>query len=1644
MTALHDKQGAKVIFKLLALIRKKLPQAETKIVTKFVRYYYAAIAEEELQERDAEALYDMLLSHWAFIKTRQADQVKMRVYNPATERHGWDSHHTVIEISQHDSPFLVDSVLAELNRLGLNIHFIVHVGNMLIKRNGHGTIVDVSPPRRALKDYVPEAQIYIEVDRQPDDSQALKSIETALSNVLQEVELVVSDFPQLKQALSQSITSLQQNPPHDIQAEELAECIQFLEWLNKDHFTFLGYIDYSLKEDKGVTRLSMVKASRLGLLKKPGDFNFNGLDAMLASPEQMKSSYPLLITKSDYKSPVHRPAHMDIIIVKQYNRAGKVIGEHRFVGLYTSSAYHSHPRYIPFLRRKVAQIVKRSGFDMKGHDGKAVVSILENYPRDELFQISEEQLYRTVIAIMKIQERQRIRLFVRKDLFGRFFFCMVYVPRDLFTTALRMKMQNILMREFHGIECTYSPNFLESVLCRIDFTIRVDPNGFEDADHVSLKRLESKLVMAARDWRDELRDSLIASKGEHEGATLYNKYSRAFPASYRERFLARSAITDIGYIENVLRDDVLGMCFYRMLEEPANFIHFKLFRKGQGLPLTDVLPILENMGLRVIEERPYEVLISPEEFVWISDFGMQVQHSDINLEKISQVFQLAFTEVWYRRVENDGFNRLVVNAGMSWQEVLIFRAYAKYLKQLGFPYSQPLIEKTLMEYAEIARELVALFSVRFDPAKQNSTTARNIKKTYNNICEMIDSQVTNLDNDRILRRYTQVIMATQRTNYYQNVAGPGVYVSFKLAPALIPEVPLPVPEYEIFVYSPRVQGVHLRGARVARGGLRWSDRREDFRTEVLGLMKAQQVKNAVIVPMGAKGGFVPQHLPVEQGREAVQEEGIACYKLFIRGLLDITDNLRNNKVIPPKNVVCHDIPDPYLVVAADKGTASFSDIANDVAAEYQFWLGDAFASGGSCGYDHKKMGITARGAWESVKRHFLALNVDTQSEDFTVVGIGDMSGDVFGNGMLLSKHIQLVAAFNHMHIFIDPQPDAAKSYAERKRLFNLPRSGWSDYNPKLISAGGGVFERNAKRIKLTAPIKKLFDITEDELEPSQLIRKILTAKVDLLWNGGIGTYVKASHQSNYDVGDQTNDQLRVDAIDLHCRVVGEGGNLGFTQLARIEYALQGGLIYTDAIDNSAGVDCSDHEVNIKILLNEVMRSGELTLKQRNDLLRSMENDVAQLVLRDNYMQTQAIDSGLLRKNSLSMHVRLLQEMEREKRVDLALEFLPNEKELKTREGTDQLTAPEFSVLMAYVKTLIKNAILDSTIPEEPYFRRYLEMEFPEILTQKYAKYMDKHRLRREIIATQLTNEVVHYMGITFVHRMYDETGATPALSARAFVVAFEIYDLKQWWDKVQALDAKVPAVEQYYMMNDLFRLARRTARWLLRNHRGALDVPQLINDLKPKVNSFLALTHQVWNKKHTAGRDHVIERYYNAHVPKTLANQVADFRYLSPALDIIYGEVESGCPLKLVAQIYYELSTRLSFTWLRTELSRIRNYGYWELLSGSALRDDLDILQRTLVISVLRETDNALPVRKRIDEWMQHYDYLMRRWLYMVNNLKLADHQFVQYAAAMRNLFDLAQVCMHGDKTAYRIQEAGYTGKQHIPTAQQGIDELIL
>ncbi|MBF8223811.1 NAD-glutamate dehydrogenase [Halomonas sp. 328] len=1588
-------------------LTKRLPEEKVAEIADFAELFYASVPLVDLSERRLDDLYGATLSTWHFIQEHDAKAPKVRVFNPDYQEHGWQSLHTVVGVLHQDMPFLVDSVRIELNRRGITLHAI-HNLVLAVERDAKRQLKRVTRPQAADAPEGRESLIVIEIDRHS-DPQLLADIEAGLQEILRDVRTAVADFEPMRDQVRAALEELKAARPEQVDPADHQEAIAFLEWLIDDNFTFLGCDEYEVVSNKGgQEQLKKRKGSELGVFKLDAPryqeriHNDQGIedDHYVLIPELLS------FAKSAYHARVHRPSYPDYISIDRYDDQGKVIGERRFLGLFTATVYNDSPRHIPVLRRKIEAVMKAAGVNPSAHDGHQLRQILNVYPRDDLFQISTEELTRTALGILNIRERRRVRLFVREDRFGKFYSCLVFVPRDVFSTDLRVRIQTMLCEELDATFGDFNTHLSESVLARIQLILRF--NGDEPVSY-DLERLEHKVIQLARSWNDDLQAAMVEGFGEEQANLLMDDYRDAFPASYREDFTARTAVYDIHHLGEVEAGAPLALSLYRLVEEDIDGVNLKLFHKDQPIPLSDVLPVMENLGLRVIGERPYEIA-SPKGTSWIHDFDLEHHGSEVvNLQEMRGPFIEAFKRIWAGQAENDAFNRLVIGANLSWREVAMLRAYARYLKQIRFGLSQFYIANTLASYPEITRELVTLFELRFDPEQQE-------RESESDACvarlQALLDDVASLNDDLLLRRYIALIQATLRTNYYQRGADGDYkeYIAYKLEPSKVPDMPKPRPAFEIFVYSPRVEGVHLRGGKVARGGLRWSDRREDFRTEVLGLVKAQQVKNSVIVPVGAKGGFVCKRLP-EGDRDAIQAEGVACYKTFIRALLDVTDNLDGTEIVPPVDVVRHDDDDPYLVVAADKGTATFSDIANEISAEYGHWLGDAFASGGANGYDHKKMGITAKGAWESVKRHFRELGVNTQADEFSVVGIGDMGGDVFGNGMLLSDKIRLVGAFNHLHIFVDPSPDAAKSFAERQRLFALPRSSWEDYDASLISQGGGVFKRSAKSIAITAEMKAVFGIAEDKLAPNDLIRAMLKSQVDLVWNGGIGTYVKAASESDAEVGDKANDALRINGGELRCRVVGEGGNLGLTQRGRMEAARAGVRVNTDFIDNAGGVNCSDHEVNIKILLDDIVKSGDMTDKQRNQLLAEMTEDVSRLVLRDNYQQTQALSlAEILSKEGMGPYRRFISELEASGQLDRELEFLPDDEALLERSNAGEgLTLPELSVLISYSKMVLKGDLIDSEVPDDPCIQQHLERIFPTVLVERFKETMYDHKLKREIVATQIANDLVDHMGIVFVRRLMDTTGAKRADIARAYVIARDSFNLSGLWEQVEALDNQVPSRVQYAMMIDLMRLLRRATRWFLRQRSG-MTTKDSIAHFAPR----LAQLQESLGKRlrgdelaaWQARRDELVA----AGVPEALANAVAAANSLYAGLGIIEAAKLSGEKIQRVAEAYYEVGHRLELPWMIEQINALEVRDGWQAQARETFRDDLDRQQLALTVAVLQLEDAPREMEARVEQWVQRHDSLYRRWCGLLGEVRSGSQvSFPLFAVAIRELVDLAE-----------------------------------
>lgn len=1592
--------------KVYALIAEKLEMPQQSLITQLAQRLFANIDDDDLLQRNESDMYGATLSLWNHLSDVNLSDISVRIFNPTLSQDGWQSTHTVVEIVTPDNPFLVDSVKMALTRLDMTSHFMLHGPHCFTRENGE--IISICSNDSTMQ----QTLFHFEVDHLSDPAE-IKTLQTELFLVLEDIRRVVNEWKPMSEKLTEVIVELESNHS-PIGKDQVNESIQFLAWLQDHNFTLMGYKNFDLVAIEGDYELTPTAETGLGLFSLDSRIHATKLSDMPSSARAAaKKSDLLILTKSNTKSRIHRPAYTDYIGIKRLNKEGKVIGEHRFTGLYTSTAYNQSVSNIPLLSNKVERILEASHYIKGSHSYKALNNILETYPRDELFQATEEEMLEVGTGVVKMQDRDLLRLFVRRDPFGRFFSCMVYVTKERYNTELRRQTQRILKSYFGSDqEVEFTTFFSESALARTHYIVRVDNNNGD----INVKDIENNLMEAASTWDDRLCDVIVANLGESKGTAIAKQYQRAFPRSYKEATLPGSAVADIERLENLSDENKLGMLFYRPQEEKkgsAN-VKLKLFHRDEPIHLSDVMPMLENLGLRVIGESPYTVKKSDGSVDWILDFSMIHNGSaEVDLRQARDRFQDAFAKIWSGELESDGFNRLVLGAGLSGREVTILRSYARYMRQVGFPFSQQYIEDTLSTHTHLAVSIVALFDLRFNPIM--GWSEKKQQKQLDAIFSSLD-KVESLDDDRIIRRYVDMIVATVRTNYYQvcenNQSKP--WLSLKLKPSNIPEIPAPVPAFEIFVYAPDIEGVHLRGGKVARGGLRWSDRQEDFRTEVLGLVKAQQVKNTVIVPVGAKGGFVCKKQHNFTTRDDIFAEGQRCYKQFIRALLDVSDNIIEGEVIPPKNVVRHDDDDPYLVVAADKGTATFSDLANSVSEEYNFWLGDAFASGGSNGYDHKAMGITAKGAWESVKRHFREMGIDCQTTDFTVAGVGDMAGDVFGNGMLLSKHIRLQAAFNHMHIFIDPNPNAEMTWPERNRLFELPRSSWEDYNKDLISQGGGLFSRRAKSIDLSPEIQKMLGTRKQSLAPNDLIQMILKMNVDLLWNGGIGTYVKATKETSVDVGDRANDALRINGAELNAKVIGEGGNLGMTQLGRIEYGLKGGRVNTDFVDNVGGVDCSDNEVNIKILLNGLVANGDLTYKQRNVLLEKMEDEVGDIVLDDAYCQSESISVTEQQGTALvKEQIRFIHHLEKKGQLDRGLEFIPDDETLIEREKLGQgLTRPELSVLVAYGKMVLKEQLACDEIANNPYHADLLKTYFPTELQRNYRAEMDNHPLRSEIIATCLANQMVNEMGCNFITRMQEETGYAVTDIVNAYSATRAIFEFGDLFKQIRELDNTATTVAQYDAFFVMRRTIRRVARWLLRNGSQNMSIQELIAKYKPAVDDIKV------NLDNYLVKDEVIEHieqanhYLEMGVPCELGNLLARLSSLYSAMDISASAEAAKQPVSVAARLYYVLGDKLSLHWF---LKQINNQGvdnHWQALARASFREDLDWQQRQLAGLVLAEYTDGKSVEQAIEEWYEKNSTSVDRWDSILNEFKVGSvHEFAKFSVALRELMLLNLSC---------------------------------
>ena len=1553
-------------------------EADERLATQFYRH----VDPGDLAGRDPETIVGCVTHTISVARQRTPGDAIVRAVNPTVGDLGWSCGRTIVNVITDDMPFLVDSTTAELTRMGLGIHLVVHP-IVAVTRDESGRLLRADPPDQGAnaepllppEDAVGglESWMHIEIDWQADPA-VLAKIEANVARVLDDVRRAVRDWPRMVAEARSLAAGLIADPPRGIDVEQLHEAIDLLNWLAADHFTFLGYRKYRLEgSSTSPEDLALVEeaGSGLGLLHsdRPESVSF----AELPPAVRQRALEPklLIVTKANSRSTVHRPVYLDYVGVKVFDRLGRVAGEHRFIGLLSASAYTQSVEAIPVADRKVRRVREALGFSRGSHGGRDLMQFLETYPRDELFSTDVDELTAMAEQVLNLKERRATRLFVRRDQYERFISCLVYLPRDRYNTSVRLAIQKVLTDAVGGASVDHTARVTESVLARLHIVVRM-PRG-QSVPEFDVDAVEAQIAEAVKSWDDHLSQALVEATSEVKAYAILTRFPDGFPEAYKAAASPAEAVADLGELEQLSEQEPIRVSVQPPGEGSGAQANARLkLYSFSDISLAEVLPVLAGMGVEVVTEQPFRLSRNDDRGMaggaFIFDFGLRATGSG-RLGEVRRMWQETFLAAWDGRAEVDGLNALVAEAGLDWRRISVIRAYSRYLRQTGTTFSQAYIESALLANPRIAALLTQLFHARFDPDLVGDR--REIADDLRTQITRALDDVASLDHDRILRSFLELIRATIRTNHFQPDRPA---LAMKLQPVHIRDLPEPRPMFEIWVCSPRVEGVHLRFGAVARGGLRWSDRREDFRTEILGLVKAQAVKNAVIVPVGAKGGFYAKRLPDPAvDREAWLAEGVASYREFIGSLLDITDNLEGSEVVPPARVVRHDGDDPYLVVAADKGTATFSDIANGVAAQYGFWLGDAFASGGSVGYDHKAMGITARGAWESVKAHFRVLGRDIDQHPFTAVGIGDMSGDVFGNGMLLSRNLELVAAFDHRHVFLDPDPDPAASFAERARLFALPRSSWADYGPELISAGGGVHPRSAKSIPVTPQVAEALGIDGGvtSMTPNEMLRAILSAPVDLLWNGGIGTYVKATSEANADVGDRANDGIRVNASALRVRVIGEGGNLGLTQRGRIEAARAGIAVNTDAIDNSAGVDTSDHEVNIKILLDRVARAGALAVAEREPLLHSMTDEVARLVLQDNIDQNTLLTfETYLGAAMVPALRRLIRGLESTAGLDRRLEAIPSDPELATLASDGQgLSSPELAVLVAYTKLDLKDELLGTTVPDEPFAAPWLYDYFPDVLAERYRTHIDEHPLRRQIIVTGLVNELVNRGGVTYAMRAAEETGAGVAEIARAFAVTFGVFDLRTLWRWIDAEEGAAPAAALNALRVEVQRLLDRSTRWLLQTRGGPLDVAGEIERFRATVDRLAGGVPGMLVGVERERLDGRVADFVGLGAPPALAAEVAALLDVFSLLDVVEISSRAQEDPGAICRLYFAISERYEVDRFLGRITKLPRSDRWATLARSALRSDLYGALAALTAKVARATPDGGDPADRVRVW---------------------------------------------------------------------------
>jgi glutamate dehydrogenase len=1540
-----------------AVISKLIAKTKDKQLKDFIAKLYYDLPEYELETVNIEHLLKATLSTYKTFKTYKNNEPKVNIFIDNKE-----SDIAVVEVLCSDMPFLLDSLTNELKQLHCEIHLIVH-SSLIVKRdkNGHFQNFHLEGNKEMLMQFH-ISNLY--------DEAWYDKLKTRISDILTAISFAVQDWRSMIGRMEKDIESIKAEPSlkhYKLRDESAA----FLEWLVNNHMVFLGAIEYKAAGKK----LLPVDTSRLGVARS----NLHNI-GQLPFDDYYHQMEPLLIRKWDERSVVHRTSHMDWIIIKKFDAKGKCIGASMFFGLFTSTVYYQSVRNIPLMRKKIESIIQRYGYPETSHNCKELITALESFPRGELLKMSIDELYETSTAIVSLSLIPRVKVFFRKDQAGNFVSCIVFIPEKRFSAETKDVVEGIICKYLHGSVSKRYVQVSDSGLVRMQLLLITESKNIKDFDTTLL---EHNIIKAISVWSDELFTALHNKLLKKEALVMYTKYKDAFDVKYKSIFPGAKAVHDIKLIEEALELNKVRFDIYisKAATDGEELTQLKIYSPHRELALSSTLPVVENMGLFAQDVFTYKVQINNgmHHEVYIHHFRLQTpMKAASGSEDMRQNMQTAFERVWAQDMEDDKYNSLIIAANISWREVILIRAIAKYLKQTDFPYSFEFTLETLLQHAGIVKKFVDYFTLKF--AVNRKPDLKAVELLAGHLKTYIRS-VKTVAEDRILNGFLNVLKAMKRTNFYQNNDKGEYknYLSFKLASKEIPDLPKPKPYAEIFVYSSHFEAIHLRGGKVARGGLRWSDRKEDFRTEVLGLMKAQMTKNSVIVPVGSKGGFVLKKVSPNDGREEYMKEGIECYKTFLSGLLDITDNIVHNKVSPPKQVVRYDENDPYLVVAADKGTATFSDFANAVSAQYKFWLDDAFASGGSAGYDHKKMGITAKGGWISVKRHFEEMGVDIETQPFTCIGIGDMAGDVFGNGMILSDKIKLIAAFNHMHIFIDPNPDTQISYKERLRLFNKPRSQWSDYNTKLISKGGGIFDRKAKTIQISPEAKVALGIEENEMSPDQFIRQILLAPVDLLWNGGIGTYVKSALESNDKIGDKANDALRVDGKELRCKIIGEGGNLGMTQLGRIEYARKGGRLNTDFIDNSAGVDCSDHEVNLKIATADMLIEGKLKRKNRDALLTHMTDEVSKLVLMDNYKQTQILTLETQgRHNHTNSHAWLIKYLEAKGDLDRKIEYLPAQEDLiKIMAEQKRLTRPEVAVLLAYAKNSAFNMLMKHDLTKDELLNKFLFSYFPIEFQKKYPNLIATHKLKNEILGTVLVNDFINKLGCSYFHQLIEDLGVNPDDIIKAYVIVKEVYNIDEYWRKVEALSPQVPLAFKLDLFNEIQQLLERNILWLL----NQVEMKNIDNLSSVLSTGFLALkkkikeiaTHAMWEESKQN-----LAMYATSKDAYNCAQEIFALKMLAPAFDIVLIAKESKAEVVSVAKVFFQIGEKLSLIWLFSQAKGFVARQHFQTVALRSLISEMFDIHRQITINeiALKKHKKSVLEKCQGDKMIQYNNFI--------------------------------------------------------------------